>query len=87
MGRANKNTTTHINKEHFGATSSGEMLRNKPKQVILVKVSFASIITASREGLAVLQTANPWNILDVLFLSEVVYCAKAAISYGLNARL
>jgi hypothetical protein len=38
-------------------------------------------------GLAVFHAASPLDVLGVLFLSEVAYCAKAAISSGLSATL
>jgi hypothetical protein len=33
------------------------------------------------------EAASSFNILDVLFHSEVAYCTRAAIFYGLTARL
>ena len=48
---------------------------------------YARVNDFEKMGLTVSQAASPLSILAVLFLSEVAYCARAAISSALRARL
>ena len=46
-----------------------------------------SMIYSKQKELAVSESASPLNVPGVLFLSQVAYCARAAISSALSATL
>ncbi len=50
-------------------------------------VPISDSMNESKKGWQLSQAASPLNVLGVLLFSELAYCARAAISSALSARL